>query len=322
MNLQLLRYGTGTRAGIRAAGFALALGMALSASAQQAPSRIQVSAASEAQGAGTQTTFSAHVSDATGAPATDGEVSIETKQGSLGSAFVHDGVATLTVDHLPQGTQEVTAVYTGSEHLSTSAASVHSAVADASSALPDFSVTANPTSLSLTPGQYGTVTLTITPENGFTNMVTLSCSGNPSGSTCVFTPATLSPLNGTPVTSALQIQTQAGSGTAAENRAPHTGESSHIAFAFILPGALALAGLGALRKRSGLASLRVLGLLALLTASGLGLSACAARYDYLHHPPSANPGVAAGTYTVTVAAYSTNGTSVTSHSLNVALTIK
>jgi hypothetical protein len=68
--------------------------------------------------------------------------------------------------------------------------------------------------------------------------------------------------------------------------------------------------------------MRVLGLVALLAACSLGLSACSQRYDYLKHPPSANTGIAAGTYNITIAAYSNNGASVTSHTINVALTVK
>ncbi len=296
-------------------------GTAFTAWAQQA-TRTQLSMNPEAQSAGGQTTLSATVAGVGGEQVTSGIVSFETSKGSLGSAFVQNGRATLKVDHLPAGTQQVTAVYQGEGNFSSSAASVHAEAAQADASLPDFSITANPTSLSLTPGQYGTVVLTVTPENGFNSMVTLTCSGNPPASTCVFSPTTLTPMTANPVTSSLQIQTQGASGTAAENKAPRMNGASHIAFAFVLPGALVLIGLGTLRRRSGLAGLRVIGFVALLGASSLGLSACAARYDYLHHAPAPNPGIAAGSYTITVTAYSSAYTGVTSHALNLALTVK
>jgi hypothetical protein len=85
---------------------------------------------------------------------------------------------------------------------------------------------------------------------------------------------------------------------------------------------LALVGLGALRKRSGLGALRVLGFVALLAASSVGLSSCSARYNYLNKPPAGNPGIYAGTYTITLAAYATNGSSVTSHTVDLTLTVK
>jgi hypothetical protein len=261
-------------------------------------------------------TVTANIADSVGNRATDGIVTFENAKGaSLGSAFVNNGQATLTLDQQTSG--QVYAVYSGSQGFRASTAQAQ-LTADATSTLPDFSVTANPTSLSLSPGQYGTVVLTITPLNGFQNMVTLSCSGNPGTTNCIFSPATLTPVNGAAVTSSLQITTTAASGA----KLDWPGGGSHIAYAIALPGLLALAGIGAIRRRSGLNTFTILGVAALLAAGTLGLSGCAQRYDYLHHPPSGNPGTAAGTYTITVAAYSTNGASVTSHTLNLALTVK
>jgi hypothetical protein len=323
MNLQWLRHGNPTRTIIRAAGLALAaLMISTGASAWgQAATRTQLSASRDAQGGAAQTVFTAKVAEVSGEPVSTGTVSFEAAKGSIGSAVVENGVATLRVDKLPRGTSSVTAVYQGGTSFATSSGSAQ-ANADGTSTLPDFSVIANPTSVTLSPGAYGTITISITPENGFSEMVTLSCSGNPSTSTCVFSPTTLIPTNGAVATSVLQIQTQAASGTNnAELNPDALSGRRHVAYALVLPGMLALVGLGALRRRSGLAGLRVLGFVALLTASSLGLSSCAARYNYLHKPPAANPGIQAGTYPITIAAYATNGTSVTSHTLSVTLTV-
>ena len=301
MNLQLLRHG------IVPIVFSI-LGMAQA----QVATHTQLSSSSNGHGV----TFTANVGDSVGNPATAGVVTFENAKGaSLGSAFVNNGQATLTLDQQASG--QVYAVYSGSQSFRASTAQAQLS-SDATSTEPDFSITANPTSLSLTPGQYGTVVLTITPLNGFQDMVTLSCSGNPGNSSCIFSPTTLTPLSGTAVTSSLQITTLAPSGS----KLWWPGSQSHTAYAIVLPGLLALAGLGAIRKRSGLNALTVLGIAVLLAAGTLGLSGCAQRYDYLHHPPAGNPGVAAGSYTITVAAYSNNGASVTSHTLNVALTVK
>jgi hypothetical protein len=310
MNLQLLRHGIGRPTLRRVAGLAFVFSILGIAQAQVA-THTQLASARGDHGV----TYTAKISDIAGNPATDGVISLENAQGSLGSAFVKNGEATLTLDQQPAG--RIDAVYSGSESFRASAAQAQ-VVSDATSTLPDFSITANPSSLSLSPGAYGTVILTITPLNGFSDMVTLSCSGNPAGSACTFSPVTLTPLNGNTVTSSLQITTQAASGASLA----WPGSKSRTAYAIVLPGLLALAGLGAMRKRSGLNTLRMLGIVALLAASSLGLSACAQRYDYLHHPPEGNPGIAAGTYNVTIAAYSNNGATVTSHTLNVALTVK
>jgi hypothetical protein len=312
MSLQLLKHVIGSRAA-KATGFFLAVWMVAAAAGAQVATRTHLSVASVGQGA----TFTAKVADVAGNPATAGAVSFETAKGSLGSAVVEDGVATLTVEKLPQGTGAVTASYSGGASYTASAATA--AATAAATGLPDFALTASPTSVSLSPGDFANITVTVSPENGFNDMVTLSCSGQPTVTVkCVFSPTTLTPLTTAAVSSTLQIQTQGPSGTSAKvEKSPST-----VAFALVLPGILALAGLGTLRKRSGIASLRVLGLVALLGA-GLGLGACSQRYGYLNHPPSGNPGTAAGTYTITLSGNaSINGTSVTEHSLNVTMTVK
>jgi Bacterial Ig-like domain (group 3) len=332
MNLQWLRGGNRTRtgiavAGIKGAGLALAALMistwtCIGADAwAQTATRTQLSSAREAQGNTAQTVFTAKVADVSGNPVSSGTVTFESAKGSIGSAVVENGTATVKVDNLPPATGSVTAVYSGDESHSSSSAAV-SLQADATSTLPDFSVTANPTSLTVSPGGYATTVLTITPLNGFADMVTLSCSGIPAASTCVFSPTTVTPLNGAVATSSLQIQTQGPAGqTSAVPPPGFSSTAGHIAYAVVLPGMLALAGLGALRRRSGLAGLRALGFVALLAASGMGLSSCAARYNYLNKPPASNPGIGAGTYNLTVAAYANNGTAVTSHTLNLTLTV-
>lgn len=322
MNLQLLRHGirtrTGLQTGLRAAGFALAslmISTGLSAQTQVA-THTQLSVASAKQ-----ITLTAKVNAMTGSAASGGTVNFETAAGSIGSATVENGVATLNVDALPPGTKNVTAVYQGSEGFS---ASSTTAQADATPApvLPDFSIAASQSSFSLNPGDFATTVLTVTPIGAFADQVTLSCSGLPNSTVnCTFSPATPNPQNGNPATSTLQIQTQAPSGT--NNTSNLTDmKPSHIAVAIGIPGMLALVGLGTLRKRSGLNGQKLLGLAALFAAGIFGMNGCAARYSYFHHPPSPNVGTTAGTYNITVAANASNGSNVISHTLNIVLTVK
>lgn len=307
MNLQSFRQGM-----IRLAGLAFVLGSVFGLAQAQVATHTQLSSVQNDHGV----TFTAQVSDIGGNPATDGVVTLENAKGqSLGSGFVKNGQATIDVGQKPSG--RVYADYSGSADFRASVGQAE-VTGYTSSTEPDFTITANPTSMSVSSGQFGTTVLTITPLNGFNEMVTLSCSGNPAGSDCFFSPTTLTPLNGAAAASSLQITTQASSGASVV----WPGQNSGIAYAVVLPGILALFGLGTIRRRSGWNSLRVLGLVALLAAGSLGLSACAQRYDYLHHPPAGNPGVPAGTYNVTIAAYSNNGAAVTSHTINVTLTVK
>jgi Chitobiase/beta-hexosaminidase C-terminal domain len=58
---------------------------------------------------------------------------------------------------------------------------------------PTVSVILSPASLTLAEGQSGTTTIFVIPQNGFASNVSLSCSGLPTGATCNFSPATLTP---------------------------------------------------------------------------------------------------------------------------------
>jgi hypothetical protein len=192
----------------------------------------------------------------------------------------------------------------------------------AASGVPDFAITANPSSVTVAPGQYGTTTLTITPENGFAEQVSLSCSNLPAQATCVFSPVTGNTTSGAFNTS-LELQTQAPSGAI---EAPDFGLASggHTTLAWALPGMLALAGVASLRKRAlrGVSHTQVMGLALLLVAGSLGLGGCSQRYGYLHHPPQVSTGTLAGTYTIVVSAAGNNGSAVTSHTINVSLVVQ
>jgi hypothetical protein len=72
---------------------------------------------------------------------------------------------------------------------------------------PDFSLSANPTSVSIAQGSSGTSTITVNPINGFTGSVTLSATGLPTGVTAGFSP--------NPTTNTSMLMLTVGSGAAA-----------------------------------------------------------------------------------------------------------
>ncbi|MGH3861469.1 MAG: hypothetical protein ACRDSQ_18075, partial [Actinokineospora sp.] len=63
---------------------------------------------------------------------------------------------------------------------------------------PDFSVSCSPSSLTVTQGSSTTSTCTVTSINGFSSAVTLACANMPAGSSCGFSPTSVTPpANGT-----------------------------------------------------------------------------------------------------------------------------
>ena len=86
---------------------------------------------------------------------------------------------------------------------------------------PDFSLTANPGTLSVAQGSSGTSTITVVPANGFTGSVTLSASGLPTGVTSGFAP------NPTTTTSTLTL-TASSTATVGTSTVTITGVSGSL----------------------------------------------------------------------------------------------
>ncbi|MBS1851012.1 MAG: hypothetical protein JST79_08890 [Acidobacteria bacterium] len=73
---------------------------------------------------------------------------------------------------------------------------------------PDYTITADPSSLTIRQGSTGTATLTVTPQYGYTGTIQFSCSGLPAYATCTFSPSSVSFENGgDPATVTLTVTT-------------------------------------------------------------------------------------------------------------------
>ena len=236
-----------------------------------------------------------------------------------GAALNAQGQATLDLA-LPAGDHALSAIYSGDATHRASVSSSNRVQAQATTT-PDFQISVAPATLTLVPGQSGTVTASVTPENSSAltgpMFVTLSCSGLPDQSSCNFTPENIEILpNATAaIASKVVILTQQAEGSIARP------DSSVVALAILLPGALGLGGLAwSIRRRPRLQRLSLLALVALVTL--LGATACNARYDYYHHGPPPNPATPAGTYTIDVTAQSSNGVNATTHTTTLVFTVK
>jgi uncharacterized protein (TIGR03118 family) len=144
------------------------------------------------------------------------------------------------------------------------------AIAFNAGATEDYSLTASPQSGTVTAGGSMNFTLSVTPANGFSNLVTFSCTA-PTGITCAFNPASVTPA-GSAATSSLTLTTSPG--------VTHYGASKLMGMAFTGIGIFGcfLAGTGVSRRR--LFSLLVGGFATLLIATALLTStACGSGYN-------------------------------------------
>ena len=174
---------------------------------------------------------------------------------------------------------------------------------------PDFTLGAAASTMTVTKGQSGTVTLSVTPQNGFNQAVSFSCSGLPSESTCSFSPATVTPNGTAAATTTLTVTTTAA-------------HSALLVLPFAGGGLTLACALLFFRRRKPAFGLVCLVLLAGISgaAVGCGGHGSSGGGGGQGNPP--DPGTPAGSSTVTVTATSGSGSGAITHTTTVTLTVQ
>jgi len=260
---------------------------------------------------GSSVTFTANVAPASGTTTPTGTVTFNSGSVGLGVIQLVSGTATLTTSSLAAGSYSVTAAYSGDAN-SASSSSTPVAVM-----MVDVSVAASATSLTVSRGHTVSTTLTVTPSplTGFNPTVTFSCSGLPAQSTCTFTPTSVTP-NGGAATTTVSIQTIAASTCA--QQASVSGHGSGWMYALLLPG---LIGVLSLRRKQMVLNARFLVVVAALTVSLMGWTACSGSTSSSGGCTTSNPGTPTGNSTVIVTA-TTSGSNPISKQVTIALTVQ
>ena len=221
-----------------------------------------------------------------------GSVSFTAGTTSLGTATLTNKVATLQTSFGAAGSYVTTATYQGDQN---NAASTSGAVTIVITA-PDFTVTATPTSGSVTPGQTASFTFTVTPVGGYSGTVKFSCGPLPAQAACSFSPASAAPSGGSPASSTLMVATAAA--TAALHPSQHSTPSLPP---FIPAGGLAIAGamgiaFGPRKMQRWSRQLRWLSWGLLLVSLPLSVLGCGGG----NSSPSTPATTPAGSYTISV----------------------
>ena len=249
--------------------------------------------------AGASVTFTATVtvtgaSGSTGTPT--GTVTFLDGTTTLGTGTLNaSGVATYSSSALSTGAQSITAQYGGDSNFAASTSTAVTVTVQAP-VPPSFTLGASPASLSITAGQSGTTTLSVTPAGGFAQPVTFTCSGLPSEATCTFAPATVTP-GASAVTTTLTIAT-----TAAQASVLRSGMTGLLALGSVL--LLVMPGSRRLVRWS-----RSFGLILALTLGGVligcgGGGNSGSGSSGSSGDTTSNPGTPSGTSAVTITATS------------------
>jgi uncharacterized repeat protein (TIGR03803 family) len=262
-------------------------------------------------------TMTATVSPSSGSGTPTGTVTFYNSSTEVGTGILSGGVATYNYNpsSLAAGAYSITASYGGDSNFSASTSSPQTLTVTAT---PTYTLSVNPTSVTITAGQTGQATFTVTPQNGFDSQVSFSCSGLPAEATCSFNPTSVTPSGGNAATSTLTITTTAASAAAQKAGLFST---RAICALLLLPGVLVVWG-GISTKRQASRGLRVLALLMILGGFGAGLTSCGGSSGNGSGGGggAGNTGTPAGAYTVTVTA-SASGTGTSSQTANLTVTI-
>ena len=256
---------------------------------------------------GSSVAFTATVTTS-GSTAPTGTVTFMDGATTLSSGTLNgSGIATYATSSLAVGQHSMTAVYSGDANNAGSSSSLLTQTVNAAA----FSFTSNPTTATVTAGQSGTFTLTVTPQGSFTSPISFSCSGLPALAACSFSPASVTP-NSSTATSTLTITTTAQTASLAS---PFGRRSSPLyAMLLVLPAMLLGMVAIATPKRRNLQGY----CLAFLLASGCLLQAACGGGSTGSGGGGGTGGTPSGTYTITV----TGAAGSTQQTTTVTLTVQ
>jgi hypothetical protein len=235
-------------------------------------STTMVVASSSTPQSGQNATFTATVvGTPSGGPTPTGTVGFLVNGGGTGTGATLNpaGQAVFSSTTLPLGSVTVTAIYNGDGAHTTSQGTTTVTV----TAAPDFSVAANPTTITIArPGQSGSTSLTLTAMNGLTGTLTLTpqCTGLPSQSSCSVSPTSVTfSSTTTTATAMLTVSTIAPSSAVPVRRVLPTGKQPGLIVGLSLLALISM--LAALRKRRSLEfALSLLAFATLLTFAACG----------------------------------------------------
>ena len=143
-----------------------------------------------------------------------GSVAFSNGTTSLGSVVLSgSNQAVLTSAALPAGADSITATYGGDTNFAGSTSTAINQV------VMDFTVAAGPSLQTVTAGQSGSASITVTPQNGFASTVALTCAVQPAGPTCSLSPTSVTPA-GSAISSTLTVYTTASSATHRQKSSP------------------------------------------------------------------------------------------------------
>jgi len=216
---------------------------------------------------------------------------------------------TFSTAQLAVGSHSIKATYSGDSHFYPNTSPAVSITVTA--AAPDFTLTANSATVTVSPGQSANLKMTVSANATLTGNVTFQCSGLPSQAACTFSPSSLTVAAGQSGSVALTISTQ--SATKAQ-----TSPGSHPFFAGSSIAALLIFVIP--RPRGNPRRLFLLFCFLFFGTMASPFLGCGGGNPGNSSPT--NPGTPAGTTTVTATAAATSGNTTITHTSTITLVVQ
>jgi hypothetical protein len=242
-----------------------------------------------------------------GRPTPTGTVSFYDGTTLLGTGALSGSTVSYALDPLAVGTHTIKAVYSGDTNFDTTTSVTTTIIV--TTVAPAFTLTGSPSSVSVTGGGQGVVTLGLAANSTFSGAVTLTCSGMPANGTCAVNPGSVTLASNGSSTATLVIGTTADHAELQQPVSPWQTPATGLSLAAIF-GVF-------ITRRKRLRMFSALGLVAFLSVGAM-LVGCG---------DSGNPKnksaltVAPGPYTVTVTATPASGSSVAAQTTTVSVTV-
>ncbi len=242
-----------------------------------------------------------------GRPAATGNVSFYDGTTLLSTVPLTAGTATYSPTLLTAGTHTIKAVYTGDADYNPATA-VATAVTVAALS-PAFTLAGTPSTVSVTGGSQGVVTLALAANPSFSGDVTLACSGMPTNGTCAVNPGSVTLAAGGSTTATLVIGTTANHAELERKSSPWGPPATGVSLAAIF-------GVFFVRRKR-IRMMSALGLVMILSI-GAFLAGCGSSGN---SKTKSALTVTPGTYSVTVTATPASGSMATAQSTTIAVTV-
>jgi len=230
--------------------------------------------------------FTAGVAPQSGSGTPTGSVAFLDGSSQIGMGTLSGGSASFSSSTLSVGSHAISAAYTGdSNYVASSSTAINVTVTAPATA--DYSLTMSNSALTVAKGTSGTLTITLTPKNGFKQAVGLACSGLPVGATCSFNPPSVNPVAGA-VSTTLTVEAASSGGTETPSRGSFPGVGNMAVYIWTM-GLAGIFGLARKRpavvsarfRRGLLASAMIVGLLVTASCAGLVQKSAAQPASYM-----------------------------------------